>query len=240
MPPLFLLSHLCRPDADVPHRLVREAARIFADKGFDAASTRAICQAASANVAAIHYHFGDKAGLYRAVLKASIDQVTAALPTPEALAALPIEQALHQWLRAFLSPLSGGEITQWFTRIHLRETLEPTPMMQTVIGEFVVPQFQHLVEHLARHCGLAEPDDELRRLAFAITALMNDYCLSQHWMQALAPGLLAGDDALARTLDRLTGYAHALVQHEVQRRQAAVAAGSAHPNPLTLCSGDAA
>ena len=47
-------------------RLVLAALRQFAEKGFEAATTREICEAAGANISAIRYYFGDKAGLYRA------------------------------------------------------------------------------------------------------------------------------------------------------------------------------
>lgn len=49
-------------------RLVEEGLRLFALKGFDAVSTRELSQASGANIAAIHFHFGGKAGLYEAVI----------------------------------------------------------------------------------------------------------------------------------------------------------------------------
>lgn len=209
-----------RAPGSARERLILGAARIFAERGYEGASTRAICQAAGANVAAIHYHFGDKAGLYRAVIWTSIECVVAALPTHETSAELPLEEAMDQLLRAFLGPVMGAdEVSLWFSRIHQRETIEPTPMMQDVIATSVLPHFQGLVALLARHCGAAGPDDELHRLAFAISALVNDYCLSRHWMQALAPGLLAGPDAMDRAVVQLRGYACALVRAEAERRR---------------------
>ena len=47
--------------------LLHTALRLFSDKGFAKTSIRDIAQAAGANVAAVSYYFGDKAGLYRAV-----------------------------------------------------------------------------------------------------------------------------------------------------------------------------
>jgi AcrR family transcriptional regulator len=54
-------------------RLVQAARRIFAEKGFDAASVREITAAAAANLGAVNYHFGSKQGLYEAVLDAAIE-----------------------------------------------------------------------------------------------------------------------------------------------------------------------
>ena len=48
-------------------RLLNCALQLFSEKGFAKTSTREIAQAADANIAAIAYYFGDKAGLYRAV-----------------------------------------------------------------------------------------------------------------------------------------------------------------------------
>lgn len=50
-------------------KLLRAAAELFADKGFDAVSTRDLCSRAEVNVAAISYYFGGKEGLYLEVFQ---------------------------------------------------------------------------------------------------------------------------------------------------------------------------
>jgi len=49
-------------------QLLREARKVFADKGFNGGSVRAITSAAGANLGAVSYHFGSKEALYHAVL----------------------------------------------------------------------------------------------------------------------------------------------------------------------------
>ncbi|MBK9373525.1 MAG: TetR/AcrR family transcriptional regulator [Holophagales bacterium] len=48
--------------------ILRAAAEAFAACGFVGATTRAVAARASVNVATLHYHFGSKEGLYRAVI----------------------------------------------------------------------------------------------------------------------------------------------------------------------------
>lgn len=55
--------------SDVPEALIRAAERLFAQRGSDAVSLRDIIAASGAtNASAVHYHFGDRRGLVRAVL----------------------------------------------------------------------------------------------------------------------------------------------------------------------------
>jgi TetR/AcrR family transcriptional regulator, regulator of cefoperazone and chloramphenicol sensitivity len=49
-------------------RILRAALRVFAAEGYDGASTRALARAAGVNLPAIQYYFGNKEGLYRAVI----------------------------------------------------------------------------------------------------------------------------------------------------------------------------
>ena len=50
-------------------RLLESAGEEFAQKGFELARVRSICDRAGANLAAINYHFGDKEQLYVEVLR---------------------------------------------------------------------------------------------------------------------------------------------------------------------------
>ncbi|HUP51685.1 MAG TPA: helix-turn-helix domain-containing protein, partial [Longimicrobiales bacterium] len=49
--------------------LLAAARRLFAQRGFDGTSVRAITREAGANLGAVTYHFGSKRALYAAVLE---------------------------------------------------------------------------------------------------------------------------------------------------------------------------
>ncbi|HEX2948596.1 MAG TPA: TetR/AcrR family transcriptional regulator [Armatimonadota bacterium] len=53
---------------DMRERILLSAEKVFAQKGYAAASIRELCEAAGVNRALIYYYFTDKAELYRAVL----------------------------------------------------------------------------------------------------------------------------------------------------------------------------
>ena len=50
-------------------KILDAAEKLFAEKGFDGTSTRAICSAARVNVAAVHYHFNGKEGVAEAIFE---------------------------------------------------------------------------------------------------------------------------------------------------------------------------
>jgi AcrR family transcriptional regulator len=65
--------------ACVRESLLQTARDLFLARGFSAVSIRQIAAAAGSSPATIHYHFGDKLGLYRAMLDAAMAPVVAAL-----------------------------------------------------------------------------------------------------------------------------------------------------------------
>ncbi|MGH6647301.1 CerR family C-terminal domain-containing protein [Aquabacterium sp.] len=205
-------------------RLLQEAMRIFADKGFAKASTREICQAAGTNVASIHYYFGDKAGLYRAVLLCPIEALTSEFANFDD-PALSLEEALRCLMAAFLSPVGhgeGDEHAEHGMRLHLREMVEPSATYKELIAQHIQPHHQRVVGLLAKHVGVPGADDDaLHQLAFALLAMVQDYCLSREFMKVLAPALLDGEAAVRKVLDRLVGYGVALVAHERAMRAVA-------------------
>lgn len=198
-------------------RLLREAGRIFAAKGFDKASTREICQAAGANIGLISYYFGDKLGLYREVLVQPVADVMARMPAPDAEA--PLIDWLTSFYGAFLRPLQqDDDALADLMRLCGREMIEPSTVYEEVCAEHIAPQHYALVEMLAKRCGASEIDADLHHLGFALVALAYDYWMSADYMEALVPGLVRGPGAYERVLSRLVGFGQALIEHEARSR----------------------
>lgn len=101
-------------------RLLLAAERLFAERGIDAVSLRAIMAAAGANVASVHYHFGSKQALVEALIKDRSGQVSAR--RAELLGALEDsgELSARRLAEAFIRPVaemaSSGEAA-WVTFI---------------------------------------------------------------------------------------------------------------------------
>src|SRR5689334_6495275 len=91
---------------DTKTRLLEAAGEEFAEKGFEGATVRSICARASANLAAVNYHFGDKEQLYlQAVLEAHRCGVELS-PDDEFFAGSPADQLkryVHHFLRHILA-----------------------------------------------------------------------------------------------------------------------------------------
>lgn len=66
-------EYLHPKDPEAPRaRILDAATRLFAEKGFDGASTREMADAAGVNQAMIHYYFGNKQNLYKRVIIAQM------------------------------------------------------------------------------------------------------------------------------------------------------------------------
>lgn len=222
MPPRKPVPDALSELSDPRQRLLMEAARLFAAQGFDAVTTREICAAAGVNPGAIHYHFGDKDGLYREVLREPIAQMSAqflGFDDP----ALSLEQALHRFLAPFVL-MAGDDDDAGPMRLFLREMLDPSEAFTQTVAQNVGPHHHALVRVLARHAGAeqgSEPDTALHQLAYGIVAMAHDYCLSRPFIDAVTPGLLADDPQRTALHERLVRWGVALVHHERERRQAA-------------------
>ena len=199
-------------------RLMHAALSLFAHQGFAKTSTREIAEAAGTNLAAIKYYFGDKAGLYRAVffeLQSAPEDEIGRFGGPE----LSLRDALRGLYFGFLEPLKQGDLTTLCMKLHMREMLEPTGLWEEEIDKGIRPMHEALVQVLCRHVGVAEPDDEIQRLAVCVSALGVHLHVGRDVTDALAPALNSAPDALDRWLERLVMYAEAMVAAEVQRRR---------------------
>ncbi len=208
-----------RGGADARERVLHAGLKLFADKGFAKTSTREIAQAAGANVAAISYYFGDKAGLYRAVFADPAHPVGASAEAQAAPATL--RGALEAFFSGFLQPLKQGELAQQRARLQLREMLQPSGLWTDQPDHRVRPAHIALLALICQQLGIPEADDEAHRLAFAIIGMALQMLVSRELIESLRPQLLATPQAVDASTQRLAAYAEALIGFEQARRAAA-------------------
>lgn len=199
-------------------RLLQAAVRLFAEYGFAKASTRQIAAAAKVNIAAISYYFGDKKGLYRAAFTEPLGSARDDIPLFSS-PAMTLREALHGLYTGFARPLKQDEQVQLCTRLHMREMIEPTGIWAEELDNGIRPYQQALVTVLCRHLGLAQPDDDLHRLAFAIVSQGVFLYVGRDVIQAIRPQLINSPDAIDAWVARQTDNALAMVEAERQRRQ---------------------
>jgi len=208
-----------RPAEDARARLVAAGLRLFAEQGYAKTSTRELAEAAGVNVAAISYYFGDKAGLYRTVFFEPFeapDLDAALLADP----GVPLERAVAAFIDVFIEPLKRGDAARQCMKLHFREMLEPTGLWEEELERDIKPMHHGLAALLARHFGLAEPDDDLHRLVFMLAGLGVHMHVGRQVFDAVRPGMLDEPADLQQWRDRLVMFALAMIEAEGARRAA--------------------
>lgn len=150
-------------DQDTRERLLQEAARLFAARGFARVTVRDICRAAHANVAAVNYHFQGKRGLYDAVVQSAIDQMRATTATiSEAGRGQGPERQLAAFITIFLQRVTATP-NNWIHQLMLRELNEPTAALDLIVKQVLEPRMKYLGVVVAELLGCDADDPRVRR-----------------------------------------------------------------------------
>jgi AcrR family transcriptional regulator len=158
-----------------PDRLLAAAVELFAQNGFHGTSIRDIAERAGANVAAGHYHYGSKDGLYLEVLRAQFAEVRTRL---ERRGVTRSAAALRRASRRELVALLEGRITtileimigpppSAYGQLMLREMCDPTDAMPILVAEFIEPQTHEMEQLVARLLPGVGPE-RIRQIVFSI------------------------------------------------------------------------
>jgi AcrR family transcriptional regulator len=150
--------------ADTRQRLIESAASLFGERGFENVTVREICKESNANVAAINYHFGDKAGLYQAVVTYAIQlmQETNEAAHRAGEGQSPEDQ-IRSFVRVFVSRITGQGPTSWIHKLMAREMEKPTGALEQVMVQVVKPRLDYLCGVVGAIMGLPPDDARVKR-----------------------------------------------------------------------------
>jgi len=195
---------MTRPSEITRERIFKAAERLFAERGYEATSVRAIVAKARVNQAAINYHFAGKDGLYREVLRGAFRALTAhQLDHAEEARAMTREKALGEFVRHQLRPLLARDDLSRHIRLFNWETVRPTAVFRKLISEEAVP-FMGLAIDLVRRFM---PEADQRTLTMAAIWLIGQCSVFVRNREQLAspPMLLPLDEAAVEKLAALVG-----------------------------------
>src|SRR5437870_11516411 len=150
-------------------RLLEAAGEVFAEHGFRDATIREICERAKANIAAVHYHFGDKEELYAAVFTYA-RSCAVAIFDGQVPSTASAEERLRVFVRAVLTRFFDEGRPAWLGKLVAQEMIDPTKVLDGLVSERIRPNHERL-KTIARELLGAEVDDEVLRLcAFSVAA----------------------------------------------------------------------
>jgi len=215
-----LLGHQPAAQEETRWRLLQAAAEVFAEVGYHAATTRAICKRADVNLASIHYYYGDKSELYREVFRLPFLDECNVFATLD-IAQVSLVEALHSFYQWFFPPVAEEDpMLQLFLRLHAREEAEPSGVLGDAMVQAFRPNHEKMQALLCREFGLKKTDTEVDRLTFALLGMATVYFHNRTALDYFAAHLIDGQKSREAMAERLVGYAVALIEAERKRRAA--------------------
>ena len=184
-------------------RLLEAAGEVFAEDGFRKATIQRICARAGANIAAAHYHFGDKQRLYAAVIDYSDRLAISPLPATTTTGAP--EERLRKHLVSFLGRLLDRGRPAWHGRLMAREMMDPTSALDRLVRTKIRANHEQLAAIVRDLLGPDANDGTVRRCVLSVVGQCMFYRHSAPVIARLYPDLVPAEE-IDRIADHITRF----------------------------------
>jgi len=149
--------------------LLKEATRVFAQKGFRDTTIADICRAAHSNTASVNYYFGSKEDLYAEVWKSAFHCALKQFPLD---GGLPADAAAMDQLRAMIRAhlhrmLDDGTLGH-AGQILLMELTNPTKSLEFIKNDVIAPLRQQVRGIIRRLLGDQATEEQVAFCAMSI------------------------------------------------------------------------
>jgi TetR/AcrR family transcriptional regulator, regulator of cefoperazone and chloramphenicol sensitivity len=152
-------------------KLLEAAGHVFADKGFDRATGKEICERAGVNTAAVNYYFGGMEGLYAAVIWEAHSRLVTFDAISIAIAGKVDARAkLEAILGLFVEVLTGPASTSWVLRVLGREIVAPSAAVGQVLEKEFLPKSRILKALVGELMGLPPDHPAVSRACVNVMA----------------------------------------------------------------------
>jgi AcrR family transcriptional regulator len=188
-------------------RILRVAAEVFADSGFERATVREICSRASVNVAAVNYHFGDKEHLYIEVPKYSKALAFEKYPSEtDTKKSDSPEIRLKVFIRSFVFRILDGGSSSLFGRLVSREYMEPTRAFDMLVEEAMRPVFILLSEIVGELLGGRAPALRVHMCCASVISQCLFFLYARNALAKLFPEQKFGTTEMEAISDHITVF----------------------------------
>lgn len=162
---------------DTRQRLLDAARHLFTERGFAKVTVRDITSEAQANLAAVSYHFGDKAGLYEAVLEMGLRfarELNAETMLPRE--GHSAEECLRHYVHQYLPRIIHADTRGWIYQLLRHEQADPTGIAGRYVAQAIMPRIEYLIGVVRDLIGEGASPDRIGR---CVTSIQSQ-CLFYH------------------------------------------------------------
>lgn len=188
-------------------RMLVAACEVFAELGFKGATVREICRRAEVNVAAVNYHFNGKEALFMAAL--ALEPVGNLIDTANESGSAEVR--LTRLIQNLMTRLIGGRCTP-HSQLIMREMLEPSPALDIIAKEIIVPLHDHLTGLVREIVGDAVAPEQVRRCVFSIVGQCSFYRNSREMNRRVYPELDYDEKEIEATSKHIAEFSLAGLQ----------------------------
>lgn len=205
-------------------RLIDAASRLFAEHGYEQTSTRQIAAAADSNISAIRYYFGDKAGLFAAVMEAAIARLADGGAHPVVVERPEPRDALRDWITWVLRTGRRRQRADDVTiRLAMQAMMVRGPAARTLANRLGAPVRSNILSLIDQLCGPGL-DPDVREHAFVfIFSLCSQFAHGHDALANMGIATPEDDEQLAVLAERLTDFVigglHVMTQAAARRKK---------------------
>ena len=215
---------MAQQEQNTRERILAAAREAFIASGFKGATVRDICGRAGANVAAVNYHFGDKNGLYLAVLDKIFSEAFMSHVQPPWDGNNPWER-FRVFVRGFMErvfhhgpdPDQEGEC-----RLVAQAMTTPSESLDVLVERYVRPMSQELRMILARILGVDDGHETVWLCAKSVVGQCLHYIYGRAMMRSLAIGYMEDED-IDKVVDHIVRFSCGGIREIAEGMQRCVA-----------------